>query len=167
MNAEAPDFRTILRVLAARRVDHIVIGGVCAAVHGAPVTTFDLDIVHSRAAANLPRLEAALDDLDAFYREKADLKIRPRATDLRSPGHHLLTTRAGPLDLLGTVVDGRGYEELRPDAVEFDVGEGLRFLALRLDVLIELKERLGRERDRAVLPVLRRTWEEQSRRGTR
>lgn len=162
MKTQAPDFRTILRVLAENRVEFIVIGGVCATLHGAPVTTFDLDIVHARGPANLSRLQAALGDLDAFYREKPDQRIRPRTSDLGGPGHHLLMTRAGPLDLLGTVVTGEGYDELKTQSIEFGVGGNLHVLALRLNRLIDLKEKLGRERDRAVLPILRRTQDERS-----
>jgi hypothetical protein len=43
-----PDFLEILKILVSNEVDFIVIGGVCAVLHGAPVTTFDLDLVHSR-----------------------------------------------------------------------------------------------------------------------
>ncbi len=49
----------MLRTLAERRVDLIVAGGVCAVLHGAPLTTFDLDIVHSRHSENVERLLVA------------------------------------------------------------------------------------------------------------
>ena len=42
-----------------------------------------------------------------------------------------------------------------------DVGEGILVRALDLEALIAIKEELGGEKDRAVLPVLRRTLEEQ------
>ena len=37
------DIEAILRALAGHGVDFIVVGGVCAVLHGAPVATFDLD----------------------------------------------------------------------------------------------------------------------------
>jgi len=43
------DIEVILRTLAGHGVDFIVVGGVCAALHGGPVTTFVLEVVHSRA----------------------------------------------------------------------------------------------------------------------
>jgi hypothetical protein len=46
------DFLAILRTLAAHKVDFIVVGGVCAVLQGAPVNTFDLDIVRSREGGN-------------------------------------------------------------------------------------------------------------------
>jgi hypothetical protein len=88
------DFEAILRVLAGHKVDLVVVGGVAATLQGAPVTTFDLDIVHSREEANLDRLMAALRGLDAWYREKPDLRIAPDRERLGGPGHHLLMTRA-------------------------------------------------------------------------
>ena len=106
------DFEPILKVLAAHEVDLVVVGGVAATLQGAPITTFDLDIVHSREEANLDRLMAALRGLDARYREKPDLRIAPDRERLGGPGHHLLMTRAGPLDVLGAVVTGEGYTEL-------------------------------------------------------
>jgi len=41
-------------------VDFIIVGGVSAVLQGAPVTTFDLDLVHSREAENITRLLSAL-----------------------------------------------------------------------------------------------------------
>ena len=36
-------FARILEVLTRHRVEFVVVGGVAAVLHGAPVTTFDLD----------------------------------------------------------------------------------------------------------------------------
>ena len=157
----APDFLEALRILRRHNVEFIVIGGVCAVLHGAPVSTFDLDIVHLRTPENLDRLTKALSDLDAFYRERPDLHISPDSTRLGSPGHHLLTTRAGPVDLLGQVKDGRGFEKLISRCEIVDIEENVSINLLDLPTLIELKENMGTERDLAVLPILRRTLEEQ------
>ncbi len=43
-------------VLSSHSVDFIVVGGISAVLNGAPVNTFDLDIVHSRDPANVARL---------------------------------------------------------------------------------------------------------------
>lgn len=97
----------------------------------------------------------------AFYREQPDLRIAPDSKRLDSPGHHLLTTRAGPVDLLGQVKDGRGFEDLISRCEVLDIEEGLSINLLDLPTLIELKENMGTERDLAVLPILRKTLEEQ------
>jgi hypothetical protein len=155
-----PDFLLIVQTLAAYQVDCIVVGGVCAVLHGAPISTFDLDLVHARAADNLQRLLAALHDLDAYYREQPARKLTPTLSHLASPGHQLLMTRAGPLDLLGTLSAGRGYEELLAHTVELEIGNGVRLRLLDLPTLIQIKEETARDRDKAVLPILRRTLEE-------
>jgi len=162
MEAQRPDFKAILRILLHHRVDFIIIGGVAAVLQGAPVTTFDLDVVHSRADANLDRLQEALARLEAHYRDLQNRRLVPQRANLALAGHHLLLTRAGPLDLIGAVVTGQGFNDLLPHTKEVDLGEGMVVRILDLRTLIEIKEKLGRDRDRAMLPVLRRTLEEQS-----
>ncbi|WP_437646974.1 hypothetical protein [Sorangium sp. So ce362] len=49
----------LLGVLARHRVDFIVVGGVAAVIHGAPVNTFDMDVVHARTPDNIERLLGA------------------------------------------------------------------------------------------------------------
>ena len=48
MKKPKPDFLAILQTLVVHRVDFVVVGGICAVLHGAPIATFDLDLVHSR-----------------------------------------------------------------------------------------------------------------------
>lgn len=151
---EAFDAAELLDVLRRHEVDFIVVGGVCAVLHGAPVATFDLDIVHRRETDNLARLEAALTDLRARYRHPSPRPILPRADDLAGPGHHLLLTRAGPLDVLGEVEGQRGFDQLlaQTELIELS-GGSLR--ALTLDALIGLKEESSRARDQSMLEMLK------------
>jgi predicted nucleotidyltransferase len=156
------DFLVVLQTLAEHHVDFIVVGGVCAVLHGAPIATFDLDVVHSRAPDNLKRLLEALNSLDAYFREQADRRLRPTLSHLASPGHQLLMTRSGQLDLLGTIGPGHGFEELLEHTVEAKVAEGVQVRILDLETLIAIKEEVAREKDRAILPILRRTLEEKA-----
>lgn len=159
----SPDFLALLRVLSDFRVDFIIVGGVSGVLHGAPITTFDLDLVHSRTPENVTRLLSALDNLDACYRGRGEQCLRPGTDHLVSPGHQLLVTRFGPLDLLGTIGADRNYEELLNHSIEYEVG-GLRLRVLDLETLIKVKEEVGFEKDKAVLPILRRTFEETQKR---
>ncbi|MHB1424160.1 MAG: hypothetical protein ACYC3I_13370 [Gemmataceae bacterium] len=154
------DFAAILQTLAEHEVEFIVVGGVCAALHGAPLHTFDLYLVHSRAPENLDRLLQALHELDAYFREHDERRLRPDRSHLASPGHQLLTTRAGPLDLLGTIGNDRGYEELLPHTLAMQVRDDLQVRLLDLATLIAIKEETGRDKDQAALSILRRTLEE-------
>lgn len=150
-----PDFLPVLETLKRHSVDFIVVGGVSAALHGAMSLTFDLDIVHARNEANIARLLQALDSLDACYRLQPEKKLRPQASHLSSPGHQLLMTRFGPLDLLGSLTGSRTYDDLLPYTTEMEVGQNVRVRVLDLDTLIQVKEETGGDKDKAVLPILR------------
>jgi hypothetical protein len=146
-------------------VEFLVVGGVCAVLHGAPVATFDLDIVPERSEVNVERLLRALQGLDAIYRDLAGRTLRPEVTGLRGPGHHRLMTRSGPLDVLGEIGAHRDHAALSPRSRDVEVGEGLKVRVLDLDALIETKTEAGRAKDLATLPTLSRTLEESKRRG--
>ena len=120
------EYEAILSILQKHDVKFIVIGGVCALFYGACVTTYDLDIVPQRQFDNLKRLEAALTEIKAYYRTHPPGKFLPYAERLDTAGHHLLMTEFGALDVLGTVTNGRGYEELLAETVEIDLIEMLR-----------------------------------------
>src|SRR5450759_2277963 len=156
-------FLAVLRTLADHGVDFIVGGGVAAVRRGAPINTFDLDIVHSTELENVDRLLAALTELEAFYRFQPELRMRPDSSHLGSPGHQLLMTKFGPLDLLGAIGKGRCYADLLCDSTEFDLGDGVRVRVLGLEAQIAVKEEIGGEKDLAALPILRRTLEESRR----
>ncbi|MCK6447446.1 MAG: hypothetical protein L6Q99_13735 [Planctomycetes bacterium] len=153
------DFRAILTALEGANVRYVLVGGVAAVLHGVPVNTFDLDVVHARDPENVARLAAALRGLDACYRQHLPKRLAPNERDLALPGHRLLMTRHGPLDVLGAIVEGKGYAELVEHAPWVDLSDGLRVRVLELSELIELKRRLGRDKDRAQLPDYLRTLE--------
>ena len=160
MGSAALDFGIILRELATHKVDFIVVGGVGAALQGAPLATFDLDVVHSRHPENVDRLLAALQALEAYYREQPTKRLTPSASALAGPGHHLLMTRVGPLDLLGVVTGGRAYDDLLQHSLDMQLDAKVSIKVLSLAMLITLKEELGRDKDLAALAVLRRSLEE-------
>ena len=154
------DFYAMLAAFHKAGVQFLVVGGLAAVLNGAPINTNDVDVVHSRDAANIARLLPVLESLDAIYRIQPERRLRPTESYLVSPGHQNLVTRYGPLDLLGTIGRNLSYEDLLPHSVEMDIGEGIRIRVLDLETLIAVKEELGGEKDRAVLPTLRRTLEE-------
>jgi len=154
-----PDFLEILRILSGHKVDFIVVGGICGVLHGAPVTTFDLDLVHSRSQDNLNRLISALEELDAYYRGRGDQRLKPGLSHLSSPGHQLLMTTFGPLDLLGAIGIGHSYDDLMKHTVVLEVG-GLQVQVLDLETLIEVKKETISDKDKAVIPILERTLQE-------
>ena len=164
MKSPSLDFFEMLRVLSDHKVAHIVVGGVCGVLHGAPITTYDLDVVRATDTENIAKLMSALEDLDGYSRLHQK-KIRPDASHLKAPGHLLLQTRFGHLDLLGTIGAGRDYQYLRDHTVTGTI-RGISFQMLDLETLIRIKEETGREKDHMVLPILRATLEERPKNET-
>lgn len=56
-----PDFRDLLTLFNAHRVEYVVVGGYAVAHHGAPRYTGDIDICIRPTAENAARILAALD----------------------------------------------------------------------------------------------------------
>jgi hypothetical protein len=152
----APRFVEILRVLSRHEVEHILVGGMAAILEGAPVSTFDMDIVFLRTDENLRRLLAALLELDARYLDPAGRHIVPDAGKLASLRMHRLVTSWGPLDVLETIGKGLSYADLAGDTRVSDL-EGASVRILGLETIIRSKEQANRDKDRATLPILRRT----------
>lgn len=159
------DFAATLRALNEGGVKFAVVGGLAAVLNGAPVQTYDLDIVAARDSENVGRLLEVLATMDAIYRMQPERRLKPDASHLSSTGHHNLITSNGPLDVLGTVGRGLSYEDLLPHTEEMEIGGGMRVRVLNLAKIVALKEELGGEKDLAVLPILRRTLEERTRGG--
>lgn len=146
----------VLEGLLKTGVDFILVGGLAAVVQGAPVTTMDVDIVHSQSPENVARLIAFLKSVDAVHRRLDDKLIEPREHDLYGKDHVLLMTRIGPLDVLAVIEGGRSYEDLLEQTVEIDFrGHTLRVLELKM--LIELKQTSTAPNDKQRLPVLKET----------
>jgi predicted nucleotidyltransferase len=136
-------------------VEFIIVDGVCAVLHGSPHITKDLDVCYRRTPDNIRRLVAAL----------APLKPRPRLFPADLPfvfdertvllgSNFTLAVGLEDLDLLGTMSAIGGYEEVLGSAVDMTVaGRSVKVLALA--DLIASKEAADRDKDRAVLPLLR------------
>ena len=147
-----PSFREILEILNKYKVEYIVVGGVAAVIQGAPITTFDLDTLVRVEGGNAERLLKALSELEACYREH-QTPLKPTKEDVMAGGHMLLMTRAGPLDVLGFIGNGRRYEDLISVSSEIGMTVGT-LRVLDLEELIRQKKILDRPKDRAVADLL-------------
>jgi hypothetical protein len=154
-----------LKVLVEHRVDFLVIGGVAARLRGAPLLTQDIDVTPSPDRANLGRLALALKDLEARLRtttEPDGVTFPFDSTLLEQADIWTLTTTHGDLDLVMAPAGTGGYPDLIRDAEELRVSidPELWVNVASLPDVIRSKEAAGREKDRATLPLLRRTLEE-------
>lgn len=160
-----PDFTGLLRTLREGGVDFILIGGLAANVHGAIRTTQDVDIVYSRLSENLGRLVATLKPLLPYPRgAPPGLPFQLDVPTLESGLNFTLTTALGPLDLMGEVVAGGGYERLLPHTATVNAF-GVDLLCLDLDTLIDLKRAAGRPKDFQAIAELEALREERDRSG--
>ena len=159
-----PEFQpeAILAALREHGVRLVLIGGFAAVIYGSPYVTTDLDVVPERSEANLRRLSQALDALHARVRTGAESEGLPFGHGAGSLEHvnvwNLLTDH-GRLDITFEPSGTAGYKDLARDAV------ALTILGVQVDVasladVIRSKEAAGRDKDRLVLPVLRRILDE-------
>jgi hypothetical protein len=151
--ADRADLATLLERLAATGTEVILVGGLAAVAQGAPITTFDADIVHRRTEGNVDRLIAFLLDIGAHHRGRPPPPLPPDRQALLGAGHSLLTTRLGQLDVLGTIEEGRGYEQLLPDTVTIGMG-GHPLRVLSLEAIVRLKRTSTHPKDKLRLPIL-------------
>jgi hypothetical protein len=150
-----PDLTRLLRELLVGEVDFILVGGLAAVAQGAPVTTFDVDIVHRRDDPNVDRLLDVLGRLNAHVREPANRRLPPSREALLGPGHSLLVTDLGPLDCLGVIERGLDYERLLGDSIELEF-EGKALRVVSLSTLVELKSDWTDEESKLRASILKR-----------
>ena len=155
------DPRELLAELQRHRVTFLVVGAIAAIAQGSPVPTLDLDVTPSRDPENYERLARALQAVDAKLRlpdgTGLEFPIDPRL--LAENQSWTLTTRLGVLDLAFVPAGTGGFDDLRRDAIEVDLGTGTPVLVASLADVIRSKEAAGRPKDIAQLPALRQTLE--------
>lgn len=150
---QSKNLGNLLEILADSEIEYILVGGLAAVTQGAPITTMDVDIVHRRTEENINKLLITLEQLEAIHRRPDDKILKPSIRDLSGKGHILLITRLGPLDILGTIERGLGYESLIGNSIEIEFrGKKIRILSLRK--IVELKKESSDPKDRQKLPVL-------------
>jgi predicted nucleotidyltransferase len=162
-----PEFgpEKILGALESHGVRFVLVGGFAAVVYGSPYLTTDVDVVPAVEAENLAHLADALRGLHArVWTEDAPegLDFDASAEALAGATIWNLVTEFGRLDITFVPSGTHGYDDLARDATH------LRVLGVGIDVasladVIRSKEASGREKDRLVLPVLRRLLTEQER----
>lgn len=159
MSDAAFDPAALLGTLQRHGVQFVVIGGAAAVLHGAPYETIDLDITPQRDPRNLTRLAEALRDLDATLVAEAPPGLRIDETVIATLDNARFATRFGTLDLAFLPDGTKGYEDLAVAATSMDV-QGRPVMVAALTDVIRSKEAAGREKDRAVLPLLRHLMHE-------
>ena len=157
------NFAELLRVLSRARVDFIIVGGFAGTLHGSTVPTRDLDLVYSRDHDNIGRLVTALAPHGPYLRgAPPGLPFRWDSGTILAGLNLTLITDLGALDLLGEIVGGGDFQELRPHAERVSLF-GVECLCLGLRKLIDVKRATGRARDLQAVADLEALLEEQER----
>ena len=149
-----PALAEVGRQLDAAKLEAVLIGNAAAALQGAPVTTVDFDFLFRRTARNLAKLKVVARGLRAVL-------LRPYypASDL----YRITRDDDGlQVDFMGTIHGVRSYEGVRDGASIIEVGG----VSLRVAVLVDIirsKKAARRPRDLAVIEILEKALEEQSR----
>ena len=154
----------ILEVLAEHEVRTVLIGGFAAVIHGSPFVTTDVDVVPDLDEANMARLSGALQALHARVWTASDprgLSFDHSAGSLSDVAVWNLVTDFGRMDLTFVPDGTSGYADLARDAVHLTILGAEVDVASLADV-IRSKEAANREKDRLVLPVLRRLLDERA-----
>jgi hypothetical protein len=145
----APDYRPdeVVRLLGRHGVRYVLIGGLAAVTHGAPLVTQDVDICHAQDSDNLTRLAEAFREVHAVLRG-ADLEIpfQLDATTLGKGDAFTFTTDIGWLDILAMPAGTSGFDDLARTADAFELF-GHRVLVASVDDLIRMKRAAGRPKD--------------------
>ncbi len=148
------NFKLALTALAGHKVEFALVGGAAVVAHGSTLMTQDLDILYRVERDNVTRLLKALEDLDAYVFNDPR-RLRFGFDHLNNYGHHLTETKAGRLDLLGSIGKNGNvyYEHVVDDAIIIEAF-GVKITCISLDRLIEIKRELGRPRDLAAVSEL-------------
>jgi len=141
------DLPRLIGELVRGGVRFIVVGGMAGIAHGAGRVTFDIDCVYARDPETIARLAAVMTQFQPTLRgAPPGLPFRFDAATITAGLNFTLDTTAGPVDFLGEVVGGGGYDDLLDDTVELHVF-GVSCRVVSLSKLISLKRAAGRPKD--------------------
>ena len=154
------DFAALIPLLVANDVEFIIVGGAAATAHGSARLTLDLDVVYSRDNLNLERIVRALASSQPYLRgAPPGLPFEWSVETLKKGLNFTLITTLGALDLLGEIVGGGSYEELKPETIKIEVA-GAECLCLSLERSIKVKRAAGRPKDLEAIAELEQILEE-------
>ncbi len=151
----SPLLAKIARALHRVRLEVVMVGNAAAALHGAPVTTLDIDFMFRKTPTNMRKLKDFADELDAQI-----LKPYYPVSSL----YRVVNEDIGmQVDFMSILHGIKSFENLRSDAVEVEF-EGHRLNVASLEKIIRSKKKHGRPRDLAVIEILEKTLDEKKKR---
>ncbi len=147
MDVDEPlDAERILRALAERSVDYVIVGGLAVQTHGHVRTTVDVDVFPRPEPSNLARLADALNALDARVLNPGSEGTAINAAMLPRATLWQFATRHGAIDVLHDAPGAPPYDELRRRALEIRLAD-MEVAVVGRDDLISMKRARARPVD--------------------
>lgn len=152
--------RPLFEALVSHEVRFIILGGIAERLLGSPRTTEDFDICPAMTRANLARLAATLNEVEAIWRppgmeEKSFPTVEQwSAKSFDAQTSLSLLTKFGSFDIWPRPDGTEGYDDLIRKAVEVEVG-GHPANVVHLDDSIRIKRAIGGPKYLSHLPLLR------------
>lgn len=148
------DLENLLKILLNHNIDFVVIGGLAAILHGSSVVTQDIDICTPLSAENIDKIRNCLREYHPFHRMTSPklsfMKIPEKGKSLKNL---YLETDIGTLDMLTEVTGLGNFKEVQKHAIEVEIFDQ-KCKVLSIDALLEAKQRMGRDKDKAVIKEL-------------
>ena len=148
---QPPDLEALISRLIKAQVKFVIVGGIAVVAHGAPVTTFDVDVCCDLSPENLFKLQSALIDVHPVHRmtpQKLPLEITPQ--NVSSLRNLYLQTDFGVINCLGEVSGVGDYAAAYEHSVEVKLPGG-SCRVLDIDALIRAKQAVNRLQDKVAL----------------
>lgn len=148
MAASSSDERLVERLARAlhdAKLEAIVVGATAAVLHGAPVTTQDVDLLVRRTARNEAKITA-------FRRLMGGMGRMTITADVDT-----LLGAAGQIDLIFDALPANlAFQSVRSRATKLIIA-GVPLMVASLEDIIRSKRAAGRPKDHAMLPILEDT----------
>ena len=151
-------------------VRFIILGGIAERLLGSPRTTEDFDLCPEMGRANLARLAAMLNEVEAVWRragmeETGIPTAEPwSARSFASQTSLALLTKFGSFDIWPRPDGTEGYRDLIRKAVAVEIG-GDTAKVVHLDDGIRIKRAIGGPKYLSHLPLLREVQEQRRAKG--
>ena len=144
------NFEEAINKLVEFEIDFILVGGVCAVLHGAPVSTFDIDVLYKNDPSNNRQILKFLISIDATFRGQGGRIIKPDISHLDRGGQLLFRTSLGDIDFLSHIGNSENILEYDYFQASCDVYEleDAKVRILNLESLIHAKELSNRTKDK-------------------
>jgi len=156
--SEPFDPRGLLAALDRNFSSYVLIGGFARVIRGTDELTDGIDICPRLRPDGFPRLERALEELEARRVDGKPLILDPET--ITEEAVIRLQTAKGELKIVPEPAGTRkGYDDLRRDASREYVGQGLRPTVASVADLARMAAALGRPQDLERLRELRRVME--------